>query len=337
MTIESELVGVTAIVVNYNGGGDLAECLAALAIQDGLTEVVVVDNCSTDGSIELALSRYPATRVVHSVANDGFAAAVESGAKAAFNDTILVLNPDVRLYPDCVAALRDALVANDGVAAPVLDLEALGAVEYGCTINSLGMPRGLEEPRPPFFVPGCALATTKPMLARVSGFDTRFFLFAEDLEYCWRVLLAGGEVQVVPGARGWHRGGGSMPGGYARARGWSTSGTRVALRERNTLAAMISCSSTVRLPLVVAGCVCRSMFLAVAAMVLRRPELARGLLVGLAWNARNIRQSLRRRSCLVRTPAGEREALARMSHGWFMLRTLRDHGLPRLTGNPENL
>lgn len=322
-------VGVSVIIVNFNGGDDLTQCLRSLQFQVEAVEVVIVDNASSDGSIEKARREFPDFVTVLSPVNVGFARAANLGASCSKGKILLFLNPDTRLEIGCVAALKAALLGRMGVAGPVLTVEASGADEYGWSTNRLGMPRASLAPAKPLFVPGCALATNRSTFDAIGGFDARYFLFVEDLEYCWRVLIAGQDVQVVGSARAWHRGGGSAPGGYTGSPTYQTSEMRVILRERNTLAAMLSCARGRMMPFVIPACVLRSLVIAIVSLAIRRPRLARSLLAGICWNVVNFPATVRRRRSLRRDPWGVAEAERRLVSGSFLLETLRDHGMPR--------
>lgn len=324
---------VSVVVVNFNGGKDLLECLRSVQLQRAANDIVIVDNASSDGSVAAAQAEFPKCKTILNAANLGFAQGANIGAHYAETDILLFLNPDTRLEPECVALLCDALARHDGVAGPSLTVEATGAREYGWRTNHLGMPRALHHQQKPLFVPGCALATTRATFDAMGHFDDRYFLFVEDLEYCWRVLVSGREVQVVEGARAWHRGGGSAPGGYLGKPVYETSEMRVSLRERNTLAAMISCARGPTLLFVVPACVLRSLAIALVSTAMGRPRLAMSILSGLGWNARGLRATLQRRRALWREPHGVVEAERRMDRGAFLLQTLRDYGLPRFVPN----
>jgi len=322
---------VSVIIVNFEGGDDLLRCLASLERQSGVAEVVLVDNGSEDGSCRRALALHPAVRVVGEGANRGFAGGANLGAAHAHHDVLLFLNPDVRLEDGCVAELARALVAPVAVAGPVLAVESSGAREHGGTINHLGMPMAIAQGAMPLYVSGCALATLRDTFVRLGGFDQRYFLFVEDVEYCWRALNAGGDVVVAPAAAAWHRGGGSAPGGYLHpGRAYVTSELRIALRERNTVAMMLACAPWWWLPVVIPALVVRGLVLAAVSVGLRRPALARSLVGGLGWNARQLPASWGRRRASPRLRAGERAGRRRVVRRALLLRTLLAHGLPRI-------
>jgi len=104
---------ISVVVVNWNAGRALDRCLASLeADAAGGTEVVLVDNASTDDSTAAATRARPWVRVVASPANVGFARGANTGAATAGGDVLVFLNPDAVVEPGALARLCDALAAD---------------------------------------------------------------------------------------------------------------------------------------------------------------------------------------------------------------------------------
>ncbi|HJQ83698.1 MAG TPA: glycosyltransferase, partial [Candidatus Binatia bacterium] len=99
---------VSVVIVDWNAGEALDGCLRSLA-GEGATEVILVDNGSTDASVAAARARHPAVRVLATGENLGFAVGANRGAAAATGRVLVFLNPDARLLPGALATLVDAL------------------------------------------------------------------------------------------------------------------------------------------------------------------------------------------------------------------------------------
>lgn len=326
--------GISAVIVNYNGGPDLIDCIASLKAQSavGELEIIVIDNASRDGSPDAVRRRFPDVTVVASDRNVGFPAAANRGAKMATGDTLLFLNPDVVLEPGCLAAIARSLTSDLTVAAPELWVETTGRFEYGLIVDWVGYPVVLTERRRPLFVPGCALGTRRSTFDELGGFDARYFAFGEDLDYCWRALIAGGEVGISAGAKATHRGGAATPGGYLRDGTIQVTDFRVAMRERNVLATRIKCLPARSLPAGIAAQVAWILCVAVGSAAMGRFRLARELVGGLGWNASNLAQTLRLRHS-TRAPQGRMIAITgRIHRGLYALTLVGRHGLPRFVG-----
>jgi hypothetical protein len=302
----------------------------ALREQAALAGTIVVDNGSTDGSAAAAVERFPDIVLVDPGRNLGFAGGANAGARVARGRLLLFLNPDVELAPGAVERLAAAFRRADvGVAGPKVELDRLGGFEFGSTIDPLGYPVPLSSPDPPLYVSGCALMTTRDLFAELGGFDERFFMFVEDVDYCWRALLRGRDVRVVPEAVARHYGGASAPGGYVTAEGLSTTGFRVVLRERNTLTALLKCYALPTLAAVLPAYVVQSLATAGALAVGGRTRTAIGILGGLSWNARELPRTLAlRREVQSSRTRGERDVLRRMHRGLQKLTLLRRFGVP---------
>jgi len=321
---------VLVIIVNYNGGPSLNDCVESVQNQGINTKIVIVDNNSTDGSEVQVKTAYPDVVVRQTYSNLGYGAAVNLAVSENSAETIAILNPDVILKDNCLERLLSQLRSSAGVVGPTLNVSGSYGRECGWTINHIGMPTPQSPGEPPLYLPGCVLVTTREVFSKVGGFDSRYFLFVEDVEFCWRVLLCGFEVSVAMNAEALHEGGGSAKGGYLRhGAPFETTDLRVALRERNEVAMMISCAPAWWLPIVIPIQLLHVVLVSVGALALRRPTLSKDLLLGIVWNARQVRSSLSRRRSLERTSAGSRNARSRIVSGTLLLKTIRSHGLPK--------
>jgi N-acetylglucosaminyl-diphospho-decaprenol L-rhamnosyltransferase len=322
---------VSAIIINYNGGPDLIECLRSLQNQTSPPdEVIVVDNASSDGSLREAAKVFPRMIAIPNATNKGFAAAANIGAGAAVGETLLILNPDISLSSDCVNQLELELERAPGVVGPAVTLSADSNDMHGGTIDRFGYPTNLVQPGCPLYVSGSALATPRSLFLALGGFDERFFMFMEDIDYCWRVLLSGHAVSVCAEAIAAHRGGGSTPGGYIRSGKVVTTPFRFALRERNSLAMLLKCAPGPWLLWLIPAYVVKSFGLAAGALMLGHPELSRDLVGGLVWNARELRRTYILRRRIQRTNKGVRTATDRIYRGWLAWERFHKFGVPRI-------
>lgn len=230
MTPSSPLV--TVVVVNFNSGRYLAECLEALSAQTypGF-RAIVIDNASSDESVVRARRAVDDPRIVFKVLpeNLGFAAANNLAVREADTPWIATLNPDAFPEPDWLNRMLEATARHPDVpmfGATLLDAETPGRLDgAGDNYSAVGIAwRGGHHrivPVPPsdyeVFAPCAAAAVYRrdAFLAQ-GGFDERFFCFMEDVDLAFRLRLAGGRCIHVTGARVRHVGGGS--GGRNRRR-----------------------------------------------------------------------------------------------------------------------
>jgi GT2 family glycosyltransferase len=195
---------VTAIVVAFDSAHALPECLGALRAVE--VPVIVVDNASTDETVAVAEGQ--GARVIRNARNEGYGRANNIGARAAENEFILVVNPDVIVEPGAVASLLDAArrYPDAGFFAPQI-VEPSGRVFFQPRsllasyltnpTGKLALPEG--EACAPFFSGACFLIR-RDLFLSLGGFDENIFLFYEDDDLCRRVADAGSALIYVPQA-----------------------------------------------------------------------------------------------------------------------------------------
>lgn len=221
---------VAVVTVNFNAGPMLADTMERVVAASGQQawEIVVVDNASTDGSLE-HLKDQPAVRVVRNARNVGFGAACNQGAAASSAPWILFLNPDCRLapgvvealvveadrWPDCVAVgprIEDPDGSTQGSARGDPTMLAGVAGRTGWITHRLPSsqvvarqviwPHELEPGSSSMTVDwlsGACLLVRRVAFEAVGGFDESFFLYWEDADLCRRLRTRGGHVRYVPG------------------------------------------------------------------------------------------------------------------------------------------
>ena len=210
----------SVIIVNFNSGGRLARCLAALAAQTRRDfETIVIDNQSSDGSERSA--RDPTVRLVEAGSNLGFAAANNRAAEGAKGDWLIFLNPDAYPEPDWFARLLEGARRYpfaDAFGSAQLDakdparLDGAGDVMHVLGIayrGGFGWPAASLPPDGECFAP-CAAAAMyrRARFIALGGFDERFFCYGEDVDLGFRLQLAGGRAVQLAGARVLHEGSG---------------------------------------------------------------------------------------------------------------------------------
>jgi D-inositol-3-phosphate glycosyltransferase len=322
--------GVSAIIVNYNSLQDTLQCVESLRGQDGLLEIIVVDNASSDRSVHTLAEHHLDVHLVASDTNLGFGGGVNAGARVADGDVLLVLNPDTRLDPGSVNALADHVRATGDLAGPVTEEGSLGHRKLGEQLDWLGMPKArTTSDERLFYLQGNAIAIDADLFDALGGFDKRLFLFVEDAELCWRARLAGHDLATVEAARIAHRGGGSIGGGYLGADGRTTSDLRFGMRERNTLTVFLACAPWWVLPIFVPAHVAKVLATSAYVAARGRRRLAVDLLHGLWWNVAQLEATRRRRASCAgvrsRTSVLTRHAARRLN----ALAIIKEDGVPR--------
>ncbi len=211
----------TAIVLNYNGRGFVAECVASLLEQDlEDLDVLVVDNGSTDGSAEELEAAFGARiRLLRTARNLGWGAGNNVGIRASESRYVILVNNDAVAAPGFARQLVAAAEARPGVgmvAAKVLDHARRDVIDtVGHLLHRDGLNRGrgrLETDRGQYdgertalFPSGAAGLYRRAMLDAIGLFEESYFLYGDDAELGLRARLAGWECALAPEAVAFHR------------------------------------------------------------------------------------------------------------------------------------
>lgn len=214
-----ELPKASVIIVNTNELHHLEKCLPTVFILDYPDyEVLVIDNVSTDGSIEYIQTNFPQARIVRNRQNLGYTGANNVGFQTAAGEFIAVLNPDTQVQPGWLKDSISALNANPnaGLATPKILLTDKPSRINTCgnviTFTGLTFCRGLDEPADNYSMPevvpavsGAAFVIRKAVLEQIGGFDERFFMYYEETDLSLRASLAGFTCLYVPTSGIFHK------------------------------------------------------------------------------------------------------------------------------------
>ncbi len=242
MTKSNESPLISVVIPNYDGARFLERCLRALAIQARKDfELLIVDNASTDDSIETASRVCPQARVLRLERNLGFAGGANAGLAASRGDWVAILNNDTEVAGDWISACTAAIERHPDAAffaCRILEMERRETVYSAgdCYLRAgIGYRRGQEQPDRPaydreiavFSACGCAALYRRTLLAELNGYDERLFAYLEDLELALRIQLLGYVGYYIPQARVYHLGAATSGGEF------SPMGVR--LRTRNSI------------------------------------------------------------------------------------------------------
>jgi hypothetical protein len=219
------------VIPNWNGLRWLPGCLGSIDAQQlPAGEVIVVDNGSSDGSLEFLASSHPEVRVIALGTNTGFAHAVNEGLSAARGEFVALLNTDVVLEPDWLARMVAALRDDAGAASVAGKMLSLADRRYVYDAGDVLRRDGAADQRGRFGLDdgrwdtagevfgacaGAALYRRAAVLG-LGGFDERFFAYLEDADLALRLRLAGWHCRYEP-AVALHAGEGSshqLAGGH---------------------------------------------------------------------------------------------------------------------------
>lgn len=215
---------VAIILVNYNGADDTIECIKSLStIEDVEYEIVVVDNKSTDDSVDKlkGYQRFSKFVLLEADFNNGFAAGNNIGITYVKNaDYYLLLNNDTVVKPDFLTRLLCGIKTNPGCGA------AISKILYYSHPDTIWYAGGsfntrtarsehyrfnqrdtmkAEPSQKVTFASGCCLCVSREVIRKIGMLNESFFLYEEDTEYCYRIVDAGFDIIYVPDSVIYHK------------------------------------------------------------------------------------------------------------------------------------
>ncbi len=223
----SDSVSVT--IVTYNSGRFIKRCLESVLDQKYLVmDIIVIDNCSTDGTTDILEPFEDRVRIIYNDENIGFAAAQNQAIALSDSEWVLTLNPDVLLLPDFIEALVHAgnldarigtvcgklLTMSSGFDFPEKPVVDSTGIYFTPTLRhldrgSLEIDNGhYRQYEYVFGATAAAALYRREMIEDISldgeFFDSDFFVYREDADVAWRAQLLGWRCMYAPYARGYH-------------------------------------------------------------------------------------------------------------------------------------
>jgi len=223
---------VAVVILNYNGEKILPDYLPSVFQNlPENTELYLIDNASTDQSLLWVSQNYPEIKKIRLSQNYGFAEGYNKGLKQVNADYLILLNSDVKVTDDWITPLVKRVQQNPQIMAcqpKILSANHPENFEYagaaGGMIDLLGytFSRGrmlqtveadlgqYNDARPIFWASGAAFLVNAAMFKSIGGFDPDYFAHQEEIDLCWRIQRAGGEIWFEPESKVYHLGGGTL-------------------------------------------------------------------------------------------------------------------------------
>jgi GT2 family glycosyltransferase len=236
---------LSILIVSYNTCDLTLACLDSVqeAAQKIDYEVILVDNASSDGSVEKIKGKYPWVRLIANPENTGYSKANNLGMQMAKGDIWVLLNPDTIVDRDVfqhilngfsqhpeAGALAPQLTNHDGTLQPSWGKFASAWTEFffqsflfkllpapfpvGRRVHPLQAP-AYRRAHPVDWASGACLAVRRRVIEKTGGFDENIFMYGEDMELCWRIKESGHEIWFWPDARVAHLGNVSSKSDYS--------------------------------------------------------------------------------------------------------------------------
>jgi hypothetical protein len=229
---------LSIIIISYNTKDLLNQCLSSLTVQPSdhsTIEIIVVDNASVDGSAELVKQKYPQVHLLQNNTNIGFGPANNLAAAKATGEYVLFLNSDTSLKKNALSQLLTQLskdqpdiascklINPDGSLQPqggalpnllnlklwMLNLDHVPLLKQLIPPYQNHQPSYFSSKQHPGWVAGTAMVVKRSVFKQLNGFDKNMFMYAEDIDLCWRAIKHNYQITYWPKPHITHVGQGS--------------------------------------------------------------------------------------------------------------------------------
>ena len=222
---------IAVVILNWNGEALLERFLPSVLEYSKGTDIYVVDNASTDGSVEYVAQHYPNINIIQNSSNGGFAKGYNEGLQHVKADVYCLLNSDVEVTPDWLEPIQNTFSTQPEAAIvqpKILDLMRKDHFEYagaaGGFLDKFGYPfcRGrifqtiekdegqYDDIREVFWATGACMFIKSDVFWSLGGFDEDYFAHQEEIDLCWRAQNAGHKVFYVGHSHVYHLGGSTL-------------------------------------------------------------------------------------------------------------------------------
>ncbi|WP_434035632.1 glycosyltransferase family 2 protein [Formosa sp. 4Alg 33] len=222
---------IAIAILNWNGATLLKQFLPSVILNSEGADIYVIDNASTDESVNLLKKEFPSVGIILNSENGGYAKGYNDGLKHIDADVYCLLNSDIEVTPNWLSPIRDAFKqeAKTAILQPkILDFKNKEYFEYagasGGFIDKYGYPfcRGrifdtLEKDNGQYnsninidWATGACLFVRSDVFNTINGFDNAFFAHMEEIDLCWRTRNLGYSIKCIPASQVYHVGGATL-------------------------------------------------------------------------------------------------------------------------------
>ena len=287
---------ISVVVLNHNGKHFLQKCLSSIIDQDYPSfEIILVDNASSDGSIEYVKETFPTVTIIHNKVGLGFAGGNMVGAKAATGDLVLLVSNDTWMPKHLISNLANYYKAHSfNVIAPYQgSYDGQPLPDTSSLIDPLGHHIYLKgETHPPFYLTGVCLFCEKDFYLETMGMDADFFLYIEDADWFWRLILFGYTFNYVKGSYIYHSGAGSSGGSDSK----KLKEHIFMLRNRNTIYMLLKNYSLLTLCIILPLYACINFIEMIFFLALGKISIVKGYFTSWSYIIQNINTIIQKRS-----------------------------------------
>tara|TARA_B100001057_G_scaffold488036_1_gene571715 strand:+ start:3024 stop:4040 length:1017 start_codon:yes stop_codon:yes gene_type:complete len=224
---------VSVVVINYNGEDLLKKFFPSVInhTNKDISEIYVIDNCSSDKSVEFLNNKYPEVNLIKNKKNYGYAGGYNRGLKNIKSEYVVLLNNDVELTKNWLDIMIEKMELNNSIGScqpKILSYTNKKKFEYagacGGYLDLLGYPycRGrifdfteedhgqYDDDKEIFWSSGACIMLKNKLFKKIGGFDESFFAHMEEIDLCWRLKAEGYTNYCFPQSKVYHLGGGTL-------------------------------------------------------------------------------------------------------------------------------
>jgi len=213
---------LSIIIITWNNEDIIERCLNSLDFFDASVEIIVVDNHSTDRTVEIIETRYPSVKLIKNNSNRGYAKANNQAIEISSSDYILLLNSDAFVLKGSIESLIDFMNINKsvGIAGPqLINPDGTWQRSYGRFPTISFQLRNLlqiqrvdrlinkwkwnhsQKDYPVDYIEGACMLIRRDVIKEIGLLDEDYFFYGEDADFCYRAKKAGWKVYFVPGSK----------------------------------------------------------------------------------------------------------------------------------------
>ncbi len=334
---------VAVIVINYNGKRWLDRCLGSLAKTNYPNySVYLVDNASTDGSVNHVRASFPWVKIIQLQKNFGFARGYNLAMKYVEAEYVALLNNDTEiLEPNWLGIMVSVAEKDSLVGAIACKIVFLSNPAILNSVGGFGIPywRGTADlgygeidqgqfdnpPIEPFSFCGGAALIRLGLFREAEGFDESFFAFFEDTDFSWRLRIRGYRIVYVPGAKVAHYSSGT----------WSNETEKTYLCKRNLFRSILkNCSRDVLLRWALPYYLLFTIMASISYLIVEHaPLMSLALLKNILWNVWHLKTTYRKRKLIQMAREIEDEMILVAMYPPRLLRSPRRDSLESLLGD----
>jgi len=314
---------ISIVIVNWNGKQWLNKCLTSLSKQSYKnTEIIVVDNGSTDGSVNYIMKNFPKVKIIKNKVNLGFPSANNLGVKESKGKYLLLINQDVWVENDFIQALYDYFQSHKfTVISPIeRNYEYKRNHVFNSTIDIVGSPASYQTGyrKDKLFFMSVAYLCKKSDYLETLGFDDNYFAYYEDVDWFWRMSLMGKKFGYVDNVFIYHAGaGGSGKGIKYRMFLW---------RNQNALQTLLKNYSAISLIFVLPLYFVQNLAEMLIFLLILKPQIAYSYIQGWIFNLQHLKLIIQKRRWVQKhRVVGDFEIIKKMYFGIGKLSLLKDY------------